>query len=223
MAKPNTNLSGRSEIKEDVLRQRRDLYAISFALIVFYAAGGDFGKDATFSFVPLHVERPWVLLVAAWIAFFYWLGRYRLFAPRPVLKMYREDAYAQARGTKAFRTLCAALCPIPSEVPAAAEVQRGNLLPMLDRTKDGRGFILDFRTLHPLEYNNSTTTAIRGDVVAVESGQEKHFRRMLRIGYVRAITHERTFSDYLLPYLVAWLALAVGAIDGLRRLWGVFF
>jgi len=48
MAKRRKNISARRDIDSGVLRQRRDMYAISIALMLYYLAGGELWDELPF-------------------------------------------------------------------------------------------------------------------------------------------------------------------------------
>jgi hypothetical protein len=71
-------------------KRRRDLYAISIALIVFNVAGGSLEPAATTLFGSVHITRTIVLQFAAWIAWGYFVWQFWL-AATPAKATFAED------------------------------------------------------------------------------------------------------------------------------------
>lgn len=81
------------------LRQRRNLNAMSIALLVYTLAGGSV-KSGTSTQLPgglmsISVERPIVVIALAWASLFYFMWRYWLASPelRDQVRRKRQNAY----------------------------------------------------------------------------------------------------------------------------------
>lgn len=99
-------------IRENFTRQRRNLMAMSFFLIVFKYADLSLPQELSFTWTNAKVGNPEAVLVAAWVVWLYWLWRffgYHLDLPN---KHFREAhvqsierlarAYALRQATRRF-------------------------------------------------------------------------------------------------------------------------
>jgi hypothetical protein len=76
-----SSASATKEIKDlepGLLRQRRNLLAISLAICIFYLSGGSIGNIST-PFGAIVVVRPDVIVLAIWIFLVYSIWRYWLY------------------------------------------------------------------------------------------------------------------------------------------------
>ena len=207
------NLGNRPDIESGVLRQRRDLYAVSIALVVFYLAGGKIGSDARLVGVfATHFDRPWVLLGALWAGWAYFLFRLSLMKSLPEgWADYVEDSHWQRGETRAAKRLARLMASSGYE-NEVDHVMRVGFLPQLLMSDKRR---VDLSTMRPFRSDESgpkgrcderMVPQTNFEVDDVNSGA---FWAAIYGGYVRAIVYERSFSDYVLPYIVAFFAVAV--------------
>lgn len=225
MADPRTtNLARRGEIDAEVLRQRRDLYVVSIGLLLFYWADGTVLELWTMTFIPAEVRCPQVFLWAAWIAFAYFSWRYWLVAP-PAWKGYQEEVAWQLRTGTIVRRLARKLIDHPDKKLATKQsiLDRCNALEQaardhLDNARYGplvrreswRVVTINLSKLAP--FRNSSMNATAREVQSrhqLEGLEILQYYAAYAIAFTLAIFRERSFSDYVLPYLVAGLAVAV--------------
>lgn len=74
----------------DLDRRRRDIYAVSLGLLIFNLAGGTVPESAPILFGSVHIARPWILEIAAWIGWSYFLWRFWL-AGKPLWGTFLDD------------------------------------------------------------------------------------------------------------------------------------
>lgn len=209
------NLFKERELGGDLLRQRRDFYAISLGLILFHLAGGMMKDTATLSTLPVKLAHPQVLYWSAWVSFAYFGWRYWVLDPGS-WDRFREEWDRQSRASTEFRRLCERWLKVCDPTDQNAVAQATDLL-------------AQYRPLFP---------AVKGDV-PVELTQMWHLtshrpeavrpplrtsvrpedlgplRRAKRRGFLRAILLERTATDLLLPYMMGAAAIIVSIITTL--------
>lgn len=83
-------------------KRRRDIYAISIALIVFNLAGGDIQPAGTTLFGSVTITRTFVVFWAAWIAWIYFVWQFLLVA-RPLRSSVESDVVLETGRSKVFR------------------------------------------------------------------------------------------------------------------------
>lgn len=212
------NIANRPDIQPDALRQRRDLYALSIGLMLFNLAGGKIAANTAFgSLLPISIERPWLLLCAAWLGFFYFWFRFWLVSDAKPFGDFFEDVRWQTGNTRQVRTIAAKfVAGGPNE--ALNESMRDQV-----RSSDGPVPRITWEGIVPiLGLNTVTSRADRGAGCAyVTLGSNRNavgdedcvaFWKGLWTGFFRAILRERAFTDYTLPHLVAVLTLGIGIV-----------
>lgn len=192
--------------------ERRNLTVISLAFVAYFYAAGSFPSSE----VKLHVVnatfgRPWVLGVIAWIAFFWFLYRYWLthrdqfysqfnsefaeWGKKPYVRKYTEDKL----GIK--------LVPIKAEnqvgeegwIASGAKWSGGHVsidvaqANSISRGSDG--FIQGSHRRNDHRREQVLLTGFRGWVLALRASAACAFKN-------------RSFSEYVAPYLLATVALA---------------
>lgn len=208
------NLAARVDIPPDVLRQRRDLYALAIGLMLFCLAGGSLKAETSFGNVlPLTFSHPHLLLWAAWAGFFYFWFRFWLISEARPIADFLEDVRWQAGDTFAMRRIAAELATTTAQGSA-----EDNKLGILSPT--GYVPVVSFSGAKPLISLNRLRHR-RGDnlVMSVGPGDQeipRGRRLMFWLAYIsafpRAIVGERAFTDYTLPHLFALLTLMVGLV-----------
>jgi len=207
------NLAGREDIPADVLRQRRDMYVLAIGLLLYNLAGGDLvDKTTVGGLLPVSLESPWLLLCAAWVGFFYFWFRFWLISEVPALSQFREEAYWQGGDATILRKL------------ASEQAQEGQGRSKEDAIrlllkKGGPVPKVMFKGLTPSLRLNGLKSAQRGTNYTLAFGPDYQlqraelwpFWRSWILAYPKAMVRERTFTDYLLPHLVAAITVVSGA------------
>lgn len=210
-----------ADIEAGVLRQRRDLYAVSIALAIFHLAGGNLTDQASQSVLQFRLDRPWVLVISAWVGFAYFLYRYWLLAPSwsEIASRLRTESGLQARATDTFHKLAIANLRTNGRDHGQAEVvraaiERREYLPSY--TDNTGGVQLHYAGLPNLTETATMSSHVAGSVHLSEADVAL-LQNARRQGRFRAITRERTFTDYLLPYVFAGATAIIGIADGVSR------
>lgn len=208
------NLAARVDIPTDVLRQRRDLYALAIGLMLFSLAGGSLKADTSFGNVlPLTFSHPYLLLWAAWAGFFYFWFRFWLISEARPIGDFLEDVRWQAGNTFAMRRIAAEF---------ATDTAQGNADDNKRQILSPTGYVpvVSFSGVKPLISLNRLRHR-RGDGYSMTVGpgdQEVPRGRRLTFwlaylsAFPRAIVGERAFTDYTLPHAFALLTLIVGIV-----------
>ena len=92
----------------DADRQRRDLYAISLGLLLFNLAGGSLDAAASTFFGSIHIARPWMIGVGAWLAWAYFLWRFWL-AARPIWNSFLDDIDLEVHTSRRYGAFCSSI------------------------------------------------------------------------------------------------------------------
>ena len=206
------NLAGREDIPPDALRQRRDMYVLAIGLLLYNLAGGRLvDKTTVGGLLPVSLESPWLLLCAAWAGFFYFWFRFWLISEVPALSQFREEAHWQGADVAAIRKIAAEQAEAaqgrPKEEGRRAFLKKDGPVPKvlfkgwapwlrlrdLRSSRKGTHYVLPFGPDYEL----------RGWELAV-------FWRSWLLAYPKAVVRERTFTDYLLPHLFAFVTLLSG-------------
>lgn len=202
------------ELEGDLLRQRRDVYVTSLALIIFQIAGGNLKPEGVLAAVHIQFAHPHRLYYIAIAALVYFVYRYWVVAP-DWFERYKEEAYNQSRvlddWIEASRGY---LKPrIPEDKWSEAENYLRQRYSMEFRYTPDHGYSPQSHSLrHPTDFSairasfpSSRNPPKSSDPSAEE---QRKLMRARRIGFLRAIVLERTVTDLFLPYVVAGIALA---------------
>lgn len=208
---PLKNIAKREDIDPGVLRQRRDFYAIAIGLLLFNLAGGHLNPDATFAtLLPIKFAVPQVLFWAAWFGFGYFLWRFWLMEPNGLDQFWKEVGLqgGNRREIKKFAAdMILASAPKDHADNMAAVLGRriSVIHPGLVRHKNrirlqisqirtpGSGHASGLGEGH-LDFPPELTWRVR-------------WAALKSVGF--AMVYERSFSDYVVPYLFAALCIAV--------------
>ncbi len=212
------NIANRPDIEPDALRQRRDLYALSIGLMLFNLAGGKIAANTAFgSLLPISIERPWLLLCAAWLGFFYFWFRFWLVSDAKPIDDFFEDIRWQAGNTRQVRRVAVKFVLGNHHTPA--EDFRSQITavggPVPEISLEGMTPILSLnhmvcRSNRRGGSSNFVSCGSNRNVVSTED--RVTFWKGGLLGFSRAITRERAFTDYTLPHLFAVLTLLVGIV-----------
>lgn len=200
------NLCNGRELDGDLLRQRRDFYAISLALIVFHLAGGGMRDSATLSTLPVKLAHPEVLYWSAWVSFAYFAWRFWVLDPG-CLARFKEEWERQSRVTHDYYRVCLMWAKRGASDGTVEQRLRGVLVknrPAFPEIAEGIPV-----SLYELRSLLSDKTYYQDGVTATPIEEQEI--RMLRIakarGLLRALFLERTASDLILPYVLGGLAV----------------
>lgn len=207
------NTLNRQDVPADVLRQRRDLFATSFILLLFYIAGGHLPDTASATGLAFGIkfDRPWILLAAIWVAHLYFWLRFWLLSPLWAHNL-RDDFNKQLCDSPLMRTLWDECMPpaVRRDLQQHANLggmPPGHLVPMPQIDDQGRISLLyaGIDVSHMKQGEHWRTP------VAVPAHQLWRYHRARLYAAFKAVVRERTFTDYALPHIVAVLAVVVGA------------
>lgn len=211
------NLASRADIPADVLRQRRDLYALAIGLMLFYLADGSLEKGANVgSLFSLQLGRPGYVLVAAWIGFFYFWMRFWLVTEAKPIGDYIDDVRWQAGDSRTIRSIAA------QYVTATEQGSEGT---NRKRILDPKGHVplVRWQGMTPILSLNDVwpRSPARGGVGGVNAGPphtaipRKDRLRVLWVwlrAFPNAAVRERAFTDYTLPHLFALATLVIALV-----------
>ncbi len=205
------NLCKDRELTGDLLRQRRDFYAISLGLILFHLAGGGMRDSATLSAMPVKLLHPAVLYWSAWVSFVYFAWRFWVLDPGSVTR-FRQEWNRQARATGAFHRLCLEWM----KECVGGKAQTEEIRSLLSHARPpfphiAEGAHVDFHEFESLQEGGhhfikqvSSVTVKRKDLWRLRVARA--------FGFLRAIFLERTASDLLLPYVLGGAAIICAAV-----------
>lgn len=220
-------------MSEKIDKERRDLYAVSIALILYTVSGARL-KSEFGSFVGvMELKSPEVLLIAACLAWFYFFWRFALVSndswrrfqddvdhwidASPTYRKFSDKLMAER--TLLFNELLSA-----SQASGKAAVHNGkkitreellgardSLKTAFERAKDGRLAIQRrsfLRSIKNWEVTSSGVTQARATPVVNLFPEEEAVPALLRLRIVsgamaRAMFKSNTFTDEVLPVLVA--------------------
>jgi hypothetical protein len=192
--------------RAELLRQRRLLLWITFVLVFYYCAGVQLGHEAESQGVKLHIERPELLVLAAWIGWVwaYWrYWQYERTHPDGSYQLWRErQMWLTAVGIGARKVLNEAAAGEVAGIPRGGEVSVS-----IDRdittqlTMDGGLHLKNFgiQSINPEQKRAASGT---GDT-SLSSGEFEYAKREGQ----RAFLFARPYVlDYKAPYFIGLLA-----------------
>lgn len=196
---------------QDANPERRNLSLTSLAFIVYFYAGGRFDEsEVTLSVINASFDRPLVLAVIAWLALFWFIYRYwlvhsgdfssnftrefstwsnepcfRKFAERKEGKRFPED---QEEGYHVANVRWARGRVVLDWIYAS------------DIKRDEQGKIGSFSRMPDAEDGELNVTGLRGWFIAIRET-------------AKCCLINRSFSEYLVPYLLAAMAILGAVLD----------
>jgi|GEM_PF-7090617 len=187
---------------------------MSLALMAYAIAGGQIDSSGSLANLPLKFHRPYALLWVAWVMFGYFLFRYWLFSGLgPFSNFWREVKLL----TYDFGPLRrAANDKYKTHLQTAKEDRDRELkmkradqgwMPMI--TRKGRSLALDERQIWSPRRQSSPSGSSGVADIPLPRKVIVWYAVAHIVAIPRAMLFERAFSDQLLPYLVA--AIAIGA------------
>jgi hypothetical protein len=195
------DLARRDDIREGALRQRRDFYAISIGLLLYYAAGGSLESSVSTSVLPLKFDKPVALLIAAWLGWIYFLWRYWLFTPADILALFREEREWQLRASKRIRRIAISLAK-----PNGANEEQ-YLRWLKEKPNPPLPIVRKINRNWRVELNAMSSAAGEPDTFRISQDSFELSKKDSiaceienAISYFYAAIRERTFTDYILPY-----------------------
>ena len=193
------------DIDAGLLRQRRNLLAISLGLLAFELGDGSVER-ASVMFGTLTLQKPGVIVFFAWAALAYAVWRYWLYS-EPGATAFRDAVDQELALSPAYANLVQQVAKAEAERTAV-----DNLRPVILRQLFRRR--LDFARSIPIEEivgsntrKHEESTFDPGLVVPVPYWKVAAIE--WRAG-LRAVVKNRAFSDYYLPYLVAFVTAVIG-------------
>jgi len=199
--------------------ERRNLIAISLAILIYFLAGGELADDVIrIQLVNLVFQKPIVLSAFVWVVFIWFLYRYWLlhteqftrnlreeiknFATDPLIRSYAESVIGH---------------PIVSDREEGMHIGRLRML---------RPFVLEARLLFA---KNVSRRDGKGDIAGhnTSNNEKPEFKNPLGFSgargkliasgvFAKCFLFYPSFSSYVAPYVLATLAV-------LAAIWHVFF
>lgn len=200
---PLLNLARRPFTPDVIKRRRMALVSLSLVLLLFALAGGHMKDQATWLNLPLAFDRPWVLLIAAWVIWAYFLYRYLLVAATP-WKAFAEEITIRAMNDHrvlAMSFSAADRAPIPEKCRA----ETLNLLNQGYRFSivrhGGAYHFVTSRLYRPAMQSEPAGSADYG-LIPLTSAEAWKYRLVRASAMLKAMLLENTFSDDGLPLLL---------------------
>jgi hypothetical protein len=215
-------------------KERRDLYAVSLVIIMYLAAGASLRDDVSTFLGAFRVARPWVILLGLGALWGYFLWRY-LLAIGNLRDELLDDCDSRIYRSRLFAMHCAQversrIARLQALAEQADEVRKQNRL--LDKARAIETFLRDNTHFVFQPEQRSMLRKYRFGYPAAKSGApldfiltseaDEYFShvglkpslrwRIVLWAWLMAALSERTFSDKVLPVVVA-------AAAGLCGLW----
>jgi hypothetical protein len=202
----------------DVLRQRRDLYALAIGLELYNLAGGKLVADTAFgSLLPLSLSDPHYLLAAAWIGFFYFWFRFWLISEVKPFGAFVSDVRWQAGDSLIVRRIAATVTngrtPTEREHFSMQLLQPGGPVPRVEKAFPTPVLSLAKIRRHVQRPDETSSLASTFGPAGIEISRPDRLRfwwAWLR-AIPAAIFRERAFTDYTLPHLFALVTALHGS------------
>ena len=218
------NIANRKDIEPDALRQRRDLYALAIGLVIFNLAGGHVVDAGTVgNLIPVKLKYPQIILVVAWLGFFYFWIRFWLVSEAKPWDDFMEDARWQAGHSRIGRRLASSVATASSNW-GQERTPAQNAASLLDPNGPVPAYFLD-RWKPTINLDQIGRKAPRNGVgVSNEFYGGRHKLKARRdvftfwaaylLGILRATYRERSFSDNSLPHFFAMFTVLTGIGHG---------
>lgn len=196
MKAPFLNVARRKVAPEAIKRRRAALVSLSLVLLLFALAGGQVKDQATLLNLPFSLARPWVLLVAAWVIWAYFLYRF-LFVVSTPLKEFGEEIKVRAMNDHRvweMATNAAERVALPDEPRRhLSEGYRFNIA-----RHDGSYHFVTNRLYRPAMQMEPSAGGDYGHIPLTRR-ESWTYRLVLLSATVKAMALETTFSDEVLP------------------------
>lgn len=196
---------------QDSNPERRNLSITSLAFIIFFFAGGRFEESkVTLSVINANFERPLILAVIAWLALFWFIYRYWLVHSGDFSSNFAKEfsAWSSKFCFRKFaeRKMGATFAIDKTEGYLVANIKwkKGRVVLgwvyASNITRDEQQNVFSYSKDPGGENGELSVTGFRGWLIAI--------RETFRCCLVN-----RSFSEYLVPYLLAALAIMSGILD----------
>lgn len=206
-------------LADHVLRHRRNVYATAIGILVYQAAGGSLGGDGGLAALRVHFARPNYLYWFALAALVFFMYRFWTVAPG-AWERFLVDVDRQWRATKAYVDVSSEYCLArvrDEDRQRVASLHRLRYSFRLERKTSGRLSVPNCSLYDPRDPSHPNifpSAPRRPDDAALSDNQLRKLKLARRRAYFRAIVFERSFFDLMVPYLIGWAALVVGALLG---------
>lgn len=202
---------------QDTNSERRNLSLTSLAFIVYFFSGGKF-KDSSVSLNVINAtfERPLILAVIAWLALFWFIYRYWLVHSGDFSKNFASEFSAWS-DKRCFREF--AERKMGKEFPVDKE--EGYHVANVHWTKG--------RVLLKWVYASNIERDEKGKIRSYSKNPDSENGELSLMGFggwfiaIRESANccllNRSFSEYLVPYLLAVLAIIGGSLDLFLTSW----
>lgn len=209
-----TSSNGIKEIEDlepGLLRQRRNLLAISLAICIFYLSGGSIGNIST-PFGTISVARPNVIIFTVWIFLAYSIWRYWLYS-EPSRGAFSKDFSDEIYRSKSYhRFVAGVLLPLQTSGQGS-----DNKIPLIkwglfSRTLDFNKAEQSYEVAGPNSRKYLVEHYVNEPILKVSYW--KMFPIELRAGLC-AMLRCRSFSDHYLPYISSLTAIGIGTSHSL--------
>ena len=211
------NIMGNEDMPAGALRQRRDLYAMAIGLTIYYLAGGELVESAQQGIIGMKLSRPWVILAAAWVGYFYFMVRLSLWKTfEEALSDFATEARQQALFARPLREALKSLLPEENR-DSASVVQSidAGYLPNYSFEEDG--VAVNLKKFHWTIADQAEPAGGRthhhAGVHKLPPEAQKAYKSQLRRAWFTAMFREHSFTNYLLPYCFALVPLFLGIYD----------
>lgn len=202
---------------QDTNSERRNLSLTSLAFIVYFFAGGKFKESSvSLNVINATFERPMILAVIAWSALFWFIYRYWLVHLGEFSKNFASEFCAWS-GKRCFREY--AERKMRKEFPVDKEEgyhiadvnwKKGRVALKWTYAsnieRDEQGKIRSYSKYPGSENGELFLTGFRGWFIAIRESAS-------------CCLLNRSFSEYLVPYILAALAIIGGLLDLLLTSW----
>jgi hypothetical protein len=188
-----------NDLPSGFLRQRRNLIAISLAFLVFEIGGGTFEK-LSFPVIGITLENESVAIWGAWIAMFYFIWRYWLYS-EPIRKDFHDNCLDVLVQNIRFKKLAQKV------LKETHGIDRDLPFPSVKRNIFRRSFDYGRQVTSNSSHEDGN---LKGKIANAP------FLEVLSLeiwAVFVAMFRFRGFSDYVMPYLLAIIAIVFGAID----------
>lgn len=196
-------------MKDDLLRQRRNLISISIGLIILDLGVGTFNPDGSLFGGSIHFEKTFILTATLWFAFSYFIWRFWIFGGNKFITRMREDYMDYVCSDPYFnKTLNKKLSNKVYQQVKARNPNTVNLTisrpsiswKWIEKSKD-------------IEMN--CQFSVSSEKINLNFNEKINFEASKYIdvfirSFIKAIFSKRAFSDYALPLIFALTAALLG-------------
>lgn len=209
-----------NDINSGVLRQRRNVLSISFLLIIFEMAGGQIDSFSTI-LGTIKINEPMVIYWSVLLYLLYSLWRYWIyvspFKPNslgnkncPSEDTFRWEWQRYLGSDHTYKEIAwEVFNDKVKDIAKGYSIKKEELAPLLTGNLFKRKIDFSYTLSYERQGNCITND---GNIVSVK--YSKVFWVELK-AQIKAIIKERCFTDYCLPYLIAFTALAIVIIKRL--------